>query len=986
MALAIASLSVCASPVIAAFKDQIGFTQLQSEYPNLPTGHNLAILEIEFAVDWTNFNWAVAPGGELAGRSLTYFPAGTNPTGFSNHANGVASILAGSTTSIIPQVPSLISTVESAYITAALHIGEAISPSAPTWNLESTTSCWNDPTWSVEILRRLDWRVDQQGITFVAVVLNGAPNSLPYVFSSAYNVITVGVTAGTHSSGDTLIEGVGRIKPDIVGPDDYTSGATPIVASCAGLLIDQAKADVRFAVAKDPRVIKALLLAGATKQEIPGWSNSSTQPLDAHFGAGQVNIANSYRMLMSGRQPAGNAWLSGTGWDTGTSGTGRYFIEVPAGQTATFSTVLTWHRTITPNANWSVLTPSLADLNLRLSTASADFSVGTLVAESRSAIDNVEHVYQASLPAGRYVLEVTGPAGVSYGIAWRSNLVDLGPPTFTTQPQNRIVTAGLNGIFIAVASGYPATSYQWQRLPAGSGTWANVGEGGSYSGSTSTVLAVSNAAVGMSADQFRCVATNTAGSATSAAATLTIGITAANPITSQTVTNGHSVTFSAGNTGGALQWQISTDGGTHWTNLANDNTYSGVNTATLTIGNAQAFLNNTEYHYVATGNNVVATSNAATLTVVQAFFPFPTSIARDSTGNLYVSDSNTNTVQKITPSGQVSLVAGTNGSAGSADGTGTAARFNQPAGLALTAQGVLYLADTANATIRRIGADAVVTTLAGSPSKRGNGDGTGTAATFSQPIGVALDSSGTLVVADSMNHTIRKVSAAGVVTTWAGTAGVIGTADGNGTAARFNLPTGIAVDASGNVHVADTTDNTVRAITPAGAVTTLAGLAGVSGSTDGNGAAALFNRPGALAVDPAGNIYLADTGNSVIRKITPAGTVTTLAGLPGIAGLEDGPGSNALFNQPMSLTLDSAGNLYVADSGNAAIRKITAAGAVTTLALSAAPDPAPPPTPTPPPSSSSGGTPSGGGGGAIDGWLAGLLSLLLLSRRNWLRT
>jgi len=189
----------------------------------------------------------------------------------------------------------------------------------------------------VEILRRLDWRVDQQGVTFVAVVLNGATNPLPYVFSSAYNVITIGVTAGTHSSGDTLIRRRGT-HPNPTSSRRTTTRAAPqpIIASCAGLLIDQAKSDARFTLAKDPRVIKALLLAGATKQEIPGWSNSPTQPLDTHFGAGQVNIGNSYHMLMSGRQPTGNAWLSASGWDKSTSGTGRYFIEVPTGQTATF--------------------------------------------------------------------------------------------------------------------------------------------------------------------------------------------------------------------------------------------------------------------------------------------------------------------------------------------------------------------------------------------------------------------------------------------------------------------------------------------------------------------------------------------------------------------------------------------------------------------------------------------------------------------------
>ena len=465
---------------------------------------------IEFAVDWTNYFWAVEPGGELSGRLVTYFPVGVTPAGYSFHATSTAAHLAGSTTSILPQVPWLISTVDNAYTTAALHTGETIAPLTPTWDLENTTDCWSDNTWSIEILRRTDWKVDQQGVTFVVDVANGDTTPIPYVYASAYNVISVGVTVGTHSRGGTLIEGVGRTKPDIVAPAVWVSDATPIVASCAGLLIDQAKTDARFLMAKDPRVIKALLLAGATKEETPVWSHSSTQPLDAHFGAGQVNIANSYHMLMNGRQPAGNAWLSGLGWDKSTSGSGRYFLEVPAGQTATFSAVLTWHRTITPNANWSVLTPSLPDLDLRLSTADTAFAVGALVAESRSAIDNVEHVYQTNLPAGHYVLEVTGPAGVTYGIAWRSNLSDLAPPAIAVQPVSQTAVAGQEVSLLATATGTGSLFYQWRK------------DGIPLAGATRPLFLL---AAFSAADEgsYDVVVTNTAGGVTSAAARLSLG-------------------------------------------------------------------------------------------------------------------------------------------------------------------------------------------------------------------------------------------------------------------------------------------------------------------------------------------------------------------------------------------------------------------------------------------------------------------------------
>jgi hypothetical protein len=228
----------------------------------------------------------------------------------------------------------------------------------------------------------------------------------------------------------------------------------------------------------------------------------------------------------------------------------------------------------------------------------------------------------------------------------------------------------------------------------------------------------------------------------------------------------------------------------------------------------------------------------------------------------------------------------------------------------------------------------VVTTLAGLAGSAGSADGTGSAARFDQPKGVAVDSSGNVYVADSStvfvtdfgtyslgNNTIRKVTPSGVATTLAGLAGSYGSTDGIGSAARFNGAFGVAVDSGGNVYVADQGNNTIRKATAAGVVTTLAGQTGKDGSADGTGSAARFNMPLGVAVDMAGNTYVADTDNNTIRKITPGGVVTTLAGLAGSAGSADGTGSAARFNQPMCVAVDSAGNVYVADSGNNTIRK-----------------------------------------------------------------
>src|SRR5208337_1247275 len=230
------------------------------------------------------------------------------------------------------------------------------------------------------------------------------------------------------------------------------------------------------------------------------------------------------------------------------------------------------------------------------------------------------------------------------------------------------------------------------------------------------------------------------------------------------------------------------------------------------------------------------------------------------------------------------------GQVGSADGTGSAARFDGPAGVAVDNAGNVYVAD--DDTIRKITPAGVVTTLAGAPGQAGSADGTGSDARFDGPRGVALDSAGNVYVADTDNDTIREITPAGVVTTLAGAPGQVGSADGIGSAARFDDPTGVAVDSAGNVYVADYGNDAIREITPAGVVTTLGGAQGQSGS------AAQFDRPTGVAVDRAGNVYVADSWSNTIREITLAGVVTTLAGAPGQYGSTDGTGSAARFDQP----------------------------------------------------------------------------------------
>jgi hypothetical protein len=318
-----------------------------------------------------------------------------------------------------------------------------------------------------------------------------------------------------------------------------------------------------------------------------------------------------------------------------------------------------------------------------------------------------------------------------------------------------------------------------------------------------------------------------------------------------------------------------------------------------------------------------------------ARFNLPSSVAVDSAGNVYVADTDNNTIRKVTPAGVVTTIAGVAGVQGSADGTGSAARFWGPQGVTVDSAGNLYVADWNNDTIRiatPVGTNWVVTTIAGQAGIQGSVDGTGSAALFNSPVGVAVDTDSNVYVADTGNNTIRTITSAAMVSTIAGAYTSSGSVDGTGNAARFNYPHGVAVGRAGNVFVADMKNCTIRKVTPAGAVTTVAGQAGNYGSSDGVGTAAMFSEPCGVAVDTNGNVYVADSGNNTIRKVTPAGVVTTLAGLVRVTGTNDGTGSSARFYFPESVAVDSADNVYVADTDNNTIRKVTPAGVVTTIA------------------------------------------------------
>jgi serine/threonine protein kinase len=298
----------------------------------------------------------------------------------------------------------------------------------------------------------------------------------------------------------------------------------------------------------------------------------------------------------------------------------------------------------------------------------------------------------------------------------------------------------------------------------------------------------------------------------------------------------------------------------------------------------------------------------------------------------------TNQIHAQTPvsSPDISVLAGSVGVAGSSDGLGSDARFHLPHGIAADRAGNIYVADTGNNTIRKIAPNGIVSTLAGLAGSHGSEDGIGNSARFWAPFGVAVDNSGNVYVSDTLNNTIRKISVSGTVTTLAGKARDPGSDDGIGTVARFRNPWGVAVDGSGNIYVADSSNDQIRKIAPDGRVSTLAGKAGEMGldNGDGNPARARFNGPFGVAVDTIGRVYVADTGNSVIRQIQVTGVVSSKApasGPMGIAGADDG--FFARFSNPQGIAVGAPPMLlvYVADTGNGRLRRIVLDGEVTTL-------------------------------------------------------
>ena len=559
--LALAGL-LAAIPLFGGFREDIGFSALQSEFDTLPNGSSLKIAHIEYVRDGV---WAPQAVGELTGKAIEYSPS--IPASFSYHGDEVGRVFYGSLSSIIPGASQIRAFEAWNYYDYSLNTAKGIAPAVADWDVENHSYISNAGMSNNEGGRRLDFRIDRDGITATVVLENGT-GTIPPLFGNTYNTIVVGSSTGSHSRGGTTRDVNGRLKPDIVGTANWTSYAGPIVGSTAGLLIAKAKSDSSLGSAERPEVVKALLMAGATKDEFPSWSRSASVPIDPIYGAGEVNIRNSYSMLVAGRQAASPSTIrSSRGWDLNSVGTGsslRYFFTIGAGQSGTVSAVLTWHRNVAPtNGAWNQgTTTSLDNLDLRLYRANSSYQTSDLLQDSVATIDNVEHIFLRDLTEGTYALEVSSVSGSKqFGLAWMVSGVDGEPqppppsqiaPTIVTQPVAQTVTQGSGASFSVEVTGTSPFSFQWRK------------DGSAISGASSSSFSIGATSLA-DAGTYTVSISNAAGSALSNGAFLTVNSAASAPgITSQpasvTVNEGGSASFSVSVEGTApfsYQWRKS---------------------------------------------------------------------------------------------------------------------------------------------------------------------------------------------------------------------------------------------------------------------------------------------------------------------------------------------------------------------------------------------------------------------------------------------
>ena len=484
------------------------------------------------------------------------------------------------------------------------------------------------------------------------------------------------------------------------------------------------------------------------------------------------------------------------------------------------------------------------------------------------------------IPAG-------GVCATNYGITNGIVTVTVRIPVSITQhPTNQTVSVGGTATFAVAASG-TSLGYQW---------YFNTNT--PLAGATSASLTLTNVQL-TNAGSYSVTVSNLCDTVTSSNAFLTVYAFQPPVITippaNQTVVAGGTAIFSVAVCGTApfvYQWQFNS------VNLPND-------IITTVAG---------DYVEGYSGDNGQATA---------ASLWSPYSVAVDTSGNLYIADTYNQCIRKVNTGGIITTVAG-GGSQGLGDGgQATNAELHDPMAVAVDASGNLFIADYLNNLIRKVATNGIITTVAGGGSQGLGNGGQATNGTLNEPIGVAVDVSGNLYIADTYNYCIRKVDTNGVITTVAG-GGSQGLGDGGqATNADLNEPTGVAVDAAGNLFIADFLNNRIRKVNTSGIITTVAGK-GARGDSGDNGLAtnATMYLPRDVAVDTFGNLFIADTGNNVIREVNTSGIITTVAGGANNGLGDGGAATNASLIWPSGLAVDGSGNLFIADTINNRIRDV----------------------------------------------------------------
>jgi len=432
--IAVCTLLLVAKPVLGqAYKEDVGYNKLKNEVgAGLANGAgvNVAIAEANVGVAGTNTYFLTTTDPEFGGKTFIDVSA-TSPRNDSGHATGVGQLFFGNTSSMSPGVSNIqVYFADDFVFNKQRNLQNGVNPLAispfSVMNHSYIATDFTVPR-ALDSNARLDYTVARDKFTSVVALGNGG--ALPQIYGQSYNSIVVGLSNGGHSHGVTDVGVAGRVKPDIVSPRGTTSEATPLVSSAAALL-HQAANDFGSPNARNSEVMKAIIMTGATKDTLPAWTNTSTRPLDSVFGAGQLNVYNSYRILEAGEtnglinipitNTANNSGLQG--WDYGTSitpGTPQYWnFNVASGQMISEASILlTWNAQY-KNANGDFDSNlSLANMDLKLFTSNNGV-LGAEIGASSSLVDNVEHIYFKNLSAGLYTIAVNSNLNTSFGLAW----------------------------------------------------------------------------------------------------------------------------------------------------------------------------------------------------------------------------------------------------------------------------------------------------------------------------------------------------------------------------------------------------------------------------------------------------------------------------------------------------------------------------------------------------------------------------------------